>query len=103
MKHLQMYSVHRATGRLNAMAQVNLHVTDEFAQDLEDLMRLRELRTKSEAIRLAVREAAIAVRKQKEPFDFEKWRGLALKFPEQPKPRFLSDDDLWKKDHEIDR
>ena len=79
------------------MAQVNLHVTEDFARDLDDLMRIRDIRTKSEAIRVAVTEAARSARKQKEPFDFERWRGLALKFPEQPNPRVLSDDDLWKK------
>ncbi len=85
------------------MAQVNLHVTEDFAKDLDDLMRLRDIRTKSEAIRLAVMEAAKSARKRKEPFDFEKWRGLALKGPLNPNPKFLSDDDLWKKDSEIDR
>jgi len=79
------------------MAQVNLHVTEEFAEDLGDLMRLRNIRTKSEAIRVAVMEAAGSARK-KEGFDFDRWRGLALEFPEQPSPRLLSDNDLWDKD-----
>ncbi len=79
------------------MAQVNLHVTEEFAKDIDDLMRLRDIRTKSEAIRIAVSEAAAIARQRSEPFDFERWRGLALRFPEQPNPRSLSDDDLWKK------
>ena len=40
------------------MAQVNLHVTPEFEEALDALMRGRALGSKSEAIRLAVREAA---------------------------------------------
>lgn len=44
------------------MAQVNLHVTEEFEAALEALMRGRGLRSKSEAIRLAVREAAAPYR-----------------------------------------
>ncbi len=79
------------------MAQVNLHVTEDFAKDIDDLMRLQGIRTKSEAIRLAVSEAAALARRRSEPFDFEKWRGLALRFPERPDPPVLSDDDLWKK------
>ena len=42
------------------MTQINLHVTPEFEADLEKLMKDRGLRSKSEAIRLAVHEAAAA-------------------------------------------
>ncbi|HWS75743.1 MAG TPA: ribbon-helix-helix protein, CopG family [Quisquiliibacterium sp.] len=44
------------------MAQINLHVTAEFEASLEALMRHRGLRSKSEAIRLAVQEAAAPYR-----------------------------------------
>ena len=40
------------------MAQINLHTTPDFEADLEALMRARGIRTKSEAIRVAVKEAA---------------------------------------------
>ena len=40
------------------MAQINLHTTPEFERDLVALMKARRLRSKSEAIRVAVREAA---------------------------------------------
>jgi Arc/MetJ-type ribon-helix-helix transcriptional regulator len=40
------------------MAQINFHTTPEFEADLEALMKRRGLRTKSEAIRLAVHELA---------------------------------------------
>lgn len=44
------------------MAQINLHVTPEFEEALEALMRARRLRSKSEAIRHAVQEAAAPYR-----------------------------------------
>ncbi len=40
------------------MPQINLHVTPEFEQALEALVRGRGLASKSEAIRYAVQEAA---------------------------------------------
>ncbi len=47
------------------MTQINLHVTPEFEADLARLMKDRGLRSKSEAIRLAVREAVQPVRPKK--------------------------------------
>ena len=44
------------------MPQINLHVGAEFEASLETLMRHRGLRSKSEAIRLAVQEAAAPYR-----------------------------------------
>ena len=44
------------------MVQINLHVTAEFEEALEALMRGRRLRSKSEAIRYAVQEAAAPYR-----------------------------------------
>lgn len=44
------------------MPQINLHVSAEFEASLETLMRHRGLRSKSEAIRLAVQEAAAPYR-----------------------------------------
>jgi hypothetical protein len=40
------------------MAQINLHTTPEFEADLAALMKARGIKSKSEAIRLAVHEAA---------------------------------------------
>jgi hypothetical protein len=40
------------------MAQINLHTTPEFEAELAALMKGRGIKTKSEAIRLAVHEAA---------------------------------------------
>ncbi len=60
------------------MAQVNLHVDADFEASLEALMRGRGLRSKSEAIRLAVREAA--ARYQAPPRrDFSQLQGLVAR------------------------
>lgn len=40
------------------MSQINLHTTPEFEADLAALMKARGIKSKSEAIRVAVREAA---------------------------------------------
>ena len=40
------------------MAQIKLHTTPEFETNLEKLMRRRGLKSKSDAIRIAVAEAA---------------------------------------------
>lgn len=63
---------------ITAMAQINLHVTPDFEEALEALMRGRALRSKSEAIRHAVQEAAapyLAV----PPRDFSLLQGLLLR------------------------
>lgn len=77
------------------MAQINIHLTAEFEQALAELMRLRQIKTKSDAIRAAVQEALERERRRKETPDFSRWVGLGTKAPENPVPRFRSDDDLW--------
>lgn len=77
------------------MPQLNMHLTPEFQQSLADYMRLRHLKTKSEAIREAVREALERERSRRRTADFTTWLGLANRVPQNPHPRFSSDDDLW--------
>ena len=62
------------------MAQINLHVTPEFEEALETLMRARGLRSKSEAIRDAVREAAAQYRVAPAR-DFSVLQGLLRRHP----------------------
>lgn len=59
------------------MPQINLHVSPEFEASLEALMRHRGLRSKSEAIRLAVQEAAAPYRAAA-PRDFSLLENLLL-------------------------
>ncbi len=40
------------------MSQINLHVSPEFAADLEALMKARGFKSKSEAIRTVIHESA---------------------------------------------
>ena len=77
------------------MSQLNLHVKPEFERDLARLMRLRGISTKSEAIRLAVRETARRAQRSSKRTDFASWKGAALAAALNPRPRFASDDDLW--------
>lgn len=76
------------------MRQLNLNVTPEFESDLRRFMKVKGIRQKSEAVRLAVREAA---RREAAPqdYDYRGWLGMGLKAPLNPKPRFRGEDDLW--------
>ena len=78
------------------MAQLNIHIQPAFAEDLEEFMRLRAIKTKSEAVRVAVREGIKRItRAGRSHPDFRKWSGRALRTAVNPNPRFKSDDDLW--------
>ena len=79
-----------------AMPQLNIHVTPEFAENLRRFMGLRGLRTKSEAVRVAVHESLEREQRASCPSQFGSWRGMAVSSPLEPKPRFASDDDLWR-------
>jgi Arc/MetJ-type ribon-helix-helix transcriptional regulator len=75
------------------MRQLNLNVTEDFVRDLQRLMKRKGIKNKSEAIRLAVREAAAFAAAPAS--DYRAWLGMGLKVPLNPKPRFRGEDDLW--------
>ncbi len=77
------------------MAQLNMHLTPEFEDSLATFMRVRGLRTKSEAIRVAVREGLQRALQQTRTTDFAAMRGLATAVPENPDRRFRDEDELW--------
>ncbi len=78
------------------MAQLNIHLQPAFVEDLENFMTLRGLRTKSEAVRVAIREGLERLTRKRRPQpDFQQWQGRALRAAVNPRPRFQSDDDLW--------
>ena len=77
------------------MAQLNINVTPRFDRAMERLMRLRGIATKSEAVRVAVQEAADRAERESERYDFRRLVGLAKRSPLNPRPRFRSDDELW--------
>ena len=78
------------------MSQLNLHLKPDFERDLARFMKLRGLSTKSEAVRVAVREGLErALRAGGSATDFRKLVGTGLRAAVNPQPRFESDDDLW--------
>jgi hypothetical protein len=76
------------------MRQLNLNVTPEFEQDLRRFMRQRNLARKTDAIRLALHEAAARQAADRD-CDYRSWLGLGLRAPVRRKPRFRSEDELW--------
>ncbi len=60
------------------MSQINLHTTPQFEDDLAIFMKARGLRTKSEAIRLAVHEAAVQAIPER---DIAALRGFVHRLP----------------------
>jgi len=77
------------------MSQLNIHVTPGFEKDLSKYMKLKHIQTKSEAIRVAIKEGILHASAQTKPVDFSDWVGLGLKVPMNKKTKFSSDDDLW--------
>ncbi len=78
------------------LARISIQVTPELEKVLRRFMRSRRIKTKSEAIRIALLEGADNAVKKTTRCDFGDWIGLALRHPENPNPRFRSHDDLWK-------
>jgi hypothetical protein len=76
------------------MRQLSLNITPEFDRDLRRFMRERGIARKSDAVRLALREAVARSGRGKQ-YDFRTWLGLALKAPLRRKPKFHGEDDLW--------
>jgi hypothetical protein len=76
------------------MGQINLNITEEFEKDLENYMKKSGVKNKSEAIRMAVKEAARLLNQSKQT-DFLSWVGSGLKAPTKRSPKFKTEDDLW--------
>ncbi len=77
------------------MAQLNIHLNADLEENLARLVRLKGLRSKSDAVRIAVKEAVERETRMRTTVDFGQWIGLALKAPINRKPRFQTDDDVW--------
>ncbi len=76
------------------MGQLNIILTPEFERDLQYLMRVRGIRTKSDAIRIAVQEIANRGGVP-DAAKFDELLGAGLGAPLNRKPKFSSEDDLW--------
>ena len=71
---------------------MNLHITPEFERELETVMRLRGLKSRSEAVRQAVHDAAqVAAAKPTMREWLERAHGISA---EGALPAF-DDDELW--------
>lgn len=77
------------------MSQLNIHLTPSFEKNLIKFMKLRHIDTKSEAIRVAIKEGIEHTSLHAKPVNFTKWLGLGTQVPTNKKSRFSSDDDLW--------
>jgi len=77
------------------MAQLNIHMTATFEEDLRRFMKLRHIPTKAEAVRTAIKEGLHATF-YTQMVNFSEWIGLANKEPINKHPKFHSHDDLWK-------
>jgi hypothetical protein len=77
------------------MAQLNLNLTPEFKKDLEKYMKHKSLRTKSDAIRMALREVVALLTSTKKT-DYSAWLGAGLKAQTRNELQFKSEDDLWR-------
>ncbi|HSW70514.1 MAG TPA: hypothetical protein VLH77_00865 [Gammaproteobacteria bacterium] len=78
------------------MSQLNIHMTLKFEKDLQKFMKLRHIKTKAEAVRIAIQESLEHALPHKKKIDFSAWLGLATQVPVSKKTSFSSDDDLWK-------
>jgi hypothetical protein len=77
------------------VGQLNINMTEELEVALGRFMRLRGVRTKSEAIRLAVQEGVERSLQGGKRRSFRPWLGAATTAPLNTQPRFACDDDLW--------
>jgi hypothetical protein len=76
------------------MSQISVELNPELEHALAAYMKLRHIETEAEAIRAALVEVVERERSSTQP-DFSRWLGLGLQAPENPAPRFRSDNDLW--------
>ena len=75
--------------------QIHINLSAELESALDRFMRLRHFRTKSEAVRVAIQEGLERASHAGSVSAFQAWRGLALRAPVNPTPRFPSDETPW--------
>lgn len=81
------------------MSQFNLNLTPEFEKALERFRRIRKLKSRSEAMRVAVLESLEREIGTSRVQEYSTWIGLGSRVAENPNRRFHSHDDLWREDH----
>lgn len=76
------------------MSQISVELNPELEQALAEYMKLRHIETEAEALRAALAEV-VERERPRHSQDFSRWLGIGLQAPQNPQPRFRSDDDLW--------
>jgi len=76
------------------MSQLNIHVSAAFEQKLKRFMRLRGIKTKSDAVRTAV-DDALRLAQKAPTVPLRDLLGAAKLLRQRPRGEWLSDDDLW--------
>jgi Arc/MetJ-type ribon-helix-helix transcriptional regulator len=79
------------------VSQINIQVTPGFDDTLRRFMRLRRIKSKSEAIRTAVAESLQRSAAARPPVDYRTWLGVASQPPVSGRPRFASHGALWER------
>lgn len=78
------------------MPQLNIRLTAHFAKDLNKFMRLRHINTKSEAVRIAIKEGIQRTFTQTKLINFTEWLGIAAEIPPNKNNKFSYNKDIWK-------
>lgn len=79
------------------MAQMNINLSPEFQENLAAFMRLRGLHSKSEGVRVAVREALDRETARMPKVDWTRLIGWANQLPEGREAKSLDEDAIWEK------
>ena len=77
------------------MSQLNIHLNPDFERVLSEFMQIRNIKNKSEAVRVAVQESLQRSLAENRRCDFRSWLGLGLGEGENRAPHFPHDDLLW--------
>lgn len=77
------------------MKRININLPDDILSDLDLLMRMKQLKNRSDAIRAAISQAALMAKGVPDKVDFKSWQGAALKAPLAAQAYCLTEDDLW--------
>ena len=77
------------------MPQFNMNIAPAFEMILKEFVRVRKLKSRAEAIRLAIKEGLDRAQGAHKVTDFHSWIGLGNETPTNGQPRFRSEDELW--------
>ena len=76
------------------MGQLNINMSQEFEQKLKRYMQVRQIKTKSDAVRTAVDEA-LQLAKRMPTVELRELFGAAKRLRQRPRRNWIKEDDLW--------